>query len=289
MKAQSTHRPINRFFNRCARALLFALAIAQGHDFARAATYQVGDTVTNFTFVARRQFTRPDGTVVPAGASVQLRDFAGRVVFFEWFAVWCPFCVAAAPQVEAGIVDWYAARNGNPHGVPVLHVAVNQEPRSTYRTQTDNFITQQGFAITVNDYDNTSTNKVRFMFQSSGQPIFAVINGVTNSPSHRPWQLLVNHLGYGDTDFNQELANFRAAIDQVQAPVPAPQLSGARVAGAAFEFTLQTQPGRTYRVQGSENLTAWTTLATVNGSATPILFRDTNAPPSRRFYRAVTP
>jgi thiol-disulfide isomerase/thioredoxin len=271
------------------RTLLLTAALWPSIPPAEAAPYRVGDVATNFTLIARHQFTRPDGTVVPAGGAVRLHDFAGRIVFFEWFAVWCPFCVAAAPQVEAGIVDWYTARNGNPHGVPVLHVAVNQEPASFYQNQTTTFINQQGFGITVNDYDSTSTNRVRFMFQSSGQPIFAVINGVTNSPSHRPWQVLVNHLGYGDTDFNTELANFRAAIDQVQAPVPAPQLSGARAIGANFEFTLQTQAGRSYRVQGSDNLTDWTTLATISGSASPILFRDTNAPPSRRFYRAVTP
>jgi thiol-disulfide isomerase/thioredoxin len=278
-----------RLINLWIRILLLALAFSPVIDSVQAATYRVGDTVTNFTLVARRQFTRPDGTVVPPGATVRLSDFTGRIVFLEWFAVWCPFCVAAAPQVETGIVDWYAARNGNPHGVPVIHVAVNQEADSFYRTRTDTFVTQQGFGITVNDYDNTSTNKVRFMFQSSGQPIFVVINGVTNSPSHQPWQLLVNHLGYGDTQFNTELASFRAAIDQVQAPVVAPQLSAAHFAGPAFEFTLQTQPGRSYRVQGSDDLSNWITLRTVPGTNTPVIFRDTNAPPARRFYRAVTP
>jgi thiol-disulfide isomerase/thioredoxin len=271
------------------RTLLLALALTQGGELAQAATYKTNDIVTNFTFVARRQFTRPDGTIAPVGSTVRLSDFTGHIVFLEWFAVWCPFCVAAAPQVETGIVDWYAARNGNPFGVPVIHVAVNQEADSFYRTRTDNFITQQGFAITVNDYDSTSTNRVRFLFQSSGQPIFVVINGVTNSPSHQPWQLLVNHLGYGDTDFNVELASFRAAIDRVQAPVVAPQLSAAHRAGSDFEFTLQTERGRSYRVQGSADLTDWTTLRTIAGTNTPTVFRDTNAPPSRRFYRAVTP
>ena len=130
---------------------------------------------------------------------------------------------------------------------------------------------------------------MRFLFQSSGQPIFAVINGVTNSPSHQPWQLLVNHLGFGDTQFSTELASFRAIIDTVQAPVVAPQLSAARLVGSTFEFTLQTQRGRSYRVQGSTNLADWTTLRTIPGTNIPVLFRDTNAPPSRRFYRTVTP
>src|SRR5262249_38877758 len=210
------HSLVPPFLKACARTFLLPLPVTEGAAFAQSAPYVVGDVVTNFTLVARRPFTRPDGALVPAGASVHLSDFAGRIVFLEWFAVWCPYCVAAAPQVETGIVDWYAARGGNPHGLPVLHIAVNQEPRAVYQSQTDSFITQQGLGITVNDYDAISTNNVRFMFQSTGQPIFVVINGVTNSPTHRPWQLLVNHLGYGQTDFNQELANFRAIIDTVQ-------------------------------------------------------------------------
>jgi hypothetical protein len=141
----------------------------------------------------------------------------------------------------------------------------------------------------VNDYSSTSTNTVRFMFQSTGQPIFVVINGVTNSPSHQPWQLLVNHLGYGDTDFNQELAGFRAIIDTVRTPVAAPQLGTPQLVGSDFEFMFQTQIGATHRVQGSTNLFDWITLRTISGTNTPTIFRDTNGLPSRRFYRTLTP
>ena len=282
--------PLPQFIKRWTRTLLVAVALTQGSQLANAATYQVGNIVTNLTFVARRQFTRPDGTIAPAGSTVRLSDFAGRVVFLEWFAVWCPYCVAAAPQVRAGIVDYYAARGGNPYGVPVLHIAVNQEPLASYQAQTDSFITQQGFNPVVNDYGpGLGTNRVRFLFQNSGQPIFVVINCLTNSPSHQPWQLLVNHLGYGDTDFNTELAGFRALIDTVQPPVPRPPLTGARRVGADFEFGFQPQAGRTCRVLGSSNLTDWTTLRNYAATTNAILFRDTNAPPPRRFYRAVTP
>lgn len=268
-------------------ALLLFLFLTSAFEIS-AATYQVGDTTTNFSFVARRQFTRHDGVVVPAGATVRLHDLAGRIVFLEWFAVWCPFCVAAAPQVEAGIVDHYAARGGNPAGIPVLHIAVNQEPRSFYQSQTDTFINDQGFRVVVNDYNSTSTNRVRFMFQSSGQPIFAVINGVTNSPSHRPWQVLVNHLGYGETDFNVELANFRAAIDRVRLPAVAPQLTGADFAGGVFEFSFQAQSSNNYRVDGSTNLSSWTTVTNISTSTNRLTIRDSTANP-RRFYRVVVP
>ena len=58
---------------------------------------------------------------------------------------------------------------------------------------------------------------------------------------------------------------------------------------ADFEFVLETQPGSTYLVQGSTNLTDWTTLGSVTGSTNATVFRDTNAPVARRFYRAMTP
>ena len=71
--------------------------------------------------------------------------------------------------------------------------------------------------------------------------------------------------------------------------VPRPVLIAARAVGADFEFSLPTQPGFSYRVQASTNLTDWTTLGTIAGSTKDIVFRDTSAPPVRRFYRAVTP
>jgi hypothetical protein len=272
---------------------LFGLAVALNcaPPSAEAALYQPGDTVTNLTFVARRQFTRPDGTVIPAGAQVGIRDLAGRILFLEWFAVWCPYCQAAVPQVDAGIVDWYESRGGNPQGVPVLYLFVNQESASFYQTQTDNYINANLTSTTpvFNDYGIPGRNPVRTAFQNSGQPIFAVINGVTNSPSHAPWQVLVNHLGYGDTDFNQELANFRALIDSVQPANVAPVLSQAQRVGNDFQFNFATQAGRSYRVLGSTNLASWATLQTIaatNGSA---LFRHTNAPAAGQFYRVVTP
>jgi hypothetical protein len=53
-----------------------------------AATYQVGNIVSNFTLIARHAFTNDAGRVFASNAPVQLHDFAGRIVFFEFFAVW---------------------------------------------------------------------------------------------------------------------------------------------------------------------------------------------------------
>jgi hypothetical protein len=269
--------------------LLLALAVIPGLETAHAARYQVGDTVTNLTFIARRPFTRPDGVIVPAGAQAKIQDFAGHIVFIEWFAVWCPFCTAAVPQIDAGIADWYAARGGNLQGVPVLYLFVNQESASFYQTATDNYINAhlQSAEVVFNDYGNGPP--VRFGFQSGGQPIFVAINCLTNSPTHQPWQVLINHLGYADTDFSQEVLNFRAAIDAVQPAAAALTLGNPRRDGADFEFEFQTQPGRAYRVLGSTNLSTWTPLQTINASNPTTVFRHTNAPPAGHFYRVVTP
>ena len=289
--------PIARFAKKFLRPLLLALTVVSAGEFrAHAAPYSAtapNNISPNFSFIARRAFTRPDGTTAAAGARVYLRDFAGRIVFLEWFAVWCPYCVAAAPQVSNNIVSYYNARGGNRYGLPVLHIAVNQESSPSYQPSTDNFVTQQGFNPVVNDYDSTSVNTVRFLFQDGGQPTFVIINGVTNSPSHQPWQILVDEQRYGQTDFAQTLAGYRAIIDTVQAAVvpPSPPIITAprRTGTNNFEFTLTTQTNRTYRVEVSTNLINWTTLRTVNGTNAPQLFRETNAPTPRRFYRAVTP
>ena len=286
-----------RLAKKIARPLLLALTIMSAGEFRAAAaaiftTTAPNNIATNFSFIARKAFTRPDGTTAAAGSRVYIRDFAGRIVFLEWFAVWCPYCVAAATQVKTGIEDWYSSRGGNPYGVPVLHVAVNQESSPSYQASTDSFATQQGFNPVVNDYDSTSVNNVRFLFQNGGQPTFVVINGLTNSPSHQPWQVLVNEQKYGTTDFNTTLAGYRAIIDTVRVavvPPTPPTISKPRWVGRDFEITLNTQTNVTYRVEVSTNLTSWTTLRSMVGSASPQIFRETNAPAPRRFYRVVTP
>jgi len=80
--------------------LLLAIALAPANGLAQGALYHPGDIMTNLTFYARRAFTLADGTMVAAGAPVRLQDFVGRIVYLEWFAVWCPFCTAAVPQVD---------------------------------------------------------------------------------------------------------------------------------------------------------------------------------------------
>lgn len=168
--------------------------------------YRVGDIVENFTLINRAN-----------NQEVSLQDFEGKIVFLEWFAYWCPFCQAAAEQVESGIVSHYATREGNPNGIPVMHVAINLQGGAENQTQT--FVNEYNIQLVLNDFNSALANR----FQSGGQPIFAIINGVANSPSHDQWELIYSRLGYGNTD--HPINEFRTSIDSVQAAATGATLS----------------------------------------------------------------
>ena len=242
----------------------------------RAAIYQAGDVVENFTLVDRA-----------TGEPVRLTDFSGRIVLFDWFAWWCPFCQAAAPQLASGIDEWYAERNGNPAGITVLHVGVNLQPNQ--ETQTQNFVTRAQLELVLEDFNRSVANR----FAPGGQPIFAIINGVTNSPSHQPWELLYSRLGYGQTTF--PAAEFRAAIDAVSAPPPAPPtppiVSGPeRRSDGRLILRVTGLPGQLHRIESSPDLLEWTTESTFTPtSADELLEVEVEVLGAARFFRVVTP
>lgn len=175
--------------------LLFAIGplAAQAQE-----QYRVGDIVENFELIDRA-----------TGQPVKLTDLEGQVIFLEWFAWWCPFCRAAAADIGPGIVDYYTSRNGNLNGVPVKHVSINLQGQQ--ETDTQSFVDFYKLGLVLNDFDAALANR----FQNGGQPIFAIINGVANSPSHQQWELLYSQLGYGSLD--APIDNFRTVIDSVQA------------------------------------------------------------------------
>ncbi len=204
--------------------LLVLLALILAPRAAAQSRYAVGNTVANFTLTDRA-----------TGRPVQLTDFAGKVVVLEWFAWWCPFCQAAASQVGPGIVQYYVGRGGNNAKIPVLHVSVNLQPGQEAETQ--QFINRYGLGQVLNDFDRGLANR----FQSGGQPIFAIINGVAGSTSHKQWELVFSQLGYGSTQ--APINDLRNAIDSVRAasaenPVTPPVTPPT----VALSFVIQPQP-----------------------------------------------
>ncbi|MDQ8201904.1 immunoglobulin domain-containing protein [Pelagicoccus sp. SDUM812003] len=198
---------------------------------AQAQQYQTGDIVSDFTLVDRA-----------TGATVSLYDFEGQIVFLEWFAYWCPFCQAAAEDIHSGIVTHYGTSDGrNPHGAPVTHIGLNLQAGAEELSQ--EFIDSYGLGLVLNDFDRGVASR----FQPSDQPIFAIINGVANSPSHQQWELLYSRLGYGD--LSQPVDTFRQVIDSVQVgssseppTIDTPPEPGRVGEGSTFSFRVEIHP-----------------------------------------------
>jgi len=167
------------------------------------------------------------------------------------------------------------------------------EDLASYQGQTENFIAQHRFDPVCNDYvvsNNVTYNDgfVRLLFQPSGQrPVFAVINGVSNSPTHAPWQLLVNQGSFGETDFSQEIAAWRMIIDSVKAP--APRLAEPALVSSKFQFTLPGQRGQTNRVEVSSNLREWSIVTNLIGTNATIRLQEPAMTAGGRFYRVARP
>jgi thiol-disulfide isomerase/thioredoxin len=242
---------------------------------AQGATYRVGDTVENFSLVNRA-----------TGQPMALTDFAGKIVLLDWFAWWCPFCQAAAPQLLDGVHEHYSARGGNPAGIPVVSVGVNLQ--ANQEAQTQNFVNRAEYEFVWQDFNRAVANR---FFPTGGQPLFAIINGITNSPSHRPWELIYARQGYGQTTF--PVADFRAAIDAVQAsvvPAVPPTLTlGSGPAANGVTLSVRGRAGVAYRVESSPDLFGWKLEQEVTLSS------ETESVPVQlpsqetRFFRVVAP
>lgn len=256
-----------RFLAPIATALMCAFT-------SSAATYRVGDIVDNFSLVNRA-----------GGQPINLTDFAGKIVVLDWFAWWCPFCQAAAPQLLSGVDEHYTQRNGNPAGIPVVHVGINLQPNQ--EAQTQNFVTKAGLDLVLHDFNRALANR----FFSGGQPLFAIINCATNSSSHRPWELIYARQGYGQTTF--PVADFRAAIDgvtlttivKIPSSLSAPEIA----ASGEFGFELTGTAGRTYRVESSVDLRDWREERTIVPSASVTVVQLTAGHGEARFVRVVEP
>jgi hypothetical protein len=166
----------------------------------QAQLFRKGDVVQNFTLTDRS-----------TGGSVDLYSLEGKIIFLEWFAHWCPFCQVAASQIGPGVVNHFRDAGGNRDGLEFLHVALNLQ--AGQESQTQAFINRYDLGEVWNDFNGIVGRRF-----GSNQPIFAIINGVADSPSHQQWELILVQNGYGQTSF--PIASFKNAINSVAAPIP---------------------------------------------------------------------
>jgi thiol-disulfide isomerase/thioredoxin len=216
-------------------------------------------------------FTLPQHT---NGQPVSLYDLAGSVVLLEFFWTECSHCRAATPQLKTNIHDYYQTRGGNADGLPV---AVFYISVSSASNRVDDFIRDYGLDLVADDLQLT----VFRQFDGYYVPRFIAINGVTNSTTHLPWQMLYSEEGYGAST----VTSLRTHIDAVQRTL-APRISNVKMlTNTTFKASFQAQSGRTNKVQASTNLVTWVTLTNIVDSNT-VRFVDPEARFfDRRFYR----
>ncbi len=274
--------------------ILAVLLLLAGPAAAQRGAYVIGDIVTTNKFILQNRYlwTNDNGQVFTPGSTWRLSDFAGKIVFVDFFAVWCGNCQSAVSQMGTGIRDYYAARKGTSNGIPVAHVIIDIAG-SSYISQTDAYLPPRGVRICGNDLSKVLRNYIAPPGGTNGadpRPVYMIINGVSNSTSHAQWQLLDLHVepGGGPEDYSVRIARWRNLIDSVQAPPPV--LKNARFNDSAFEFTVPGQRGRTNRVESTTNFVNWTTVTNLFGTNAPIVIRDPNAlQRDQRLYRVVRP
>jgi hypothetical protein len=133
---------------------------------------------------------------------------------------------------------------------------------------------------TASDSDGTVAN-VQF-FQGAGS-----LGNVASSP----YLAAVNNLPAGDYTFSAVATdnNGSTATNNITVHVVTPAataLSGTqRLSGTNFQFSYVATIGLAYVVQRSSDLKAWTSLKTNTAAANPVLFQDTTATGTPRFYR----
>lgn len=181
-------------------ALLLYLAIITG--VCRAQPFDEGTLSPNFTL--------PDRNKEP----VHLADFTGYVIVLDFFAYWCAPCSVSSPDIEKNIQKHYESSGGNPHGVPVQVISVNLEAESPESTNT--FIEQADLDLVINDFDQEAWNLYNLLGSRPSIPLFVIINGVVDSPTHQPWEVLHSQHGMYLLSKQTTAKAFQTVINSVQ-------------------------------------------------------------------------
>jgi thiol-disulfide isomerase/thioredoxin len=144
---------------------------------------------------------------------VRLSDFAGKIVVLDFFAYWCQPCRRASVELETGVQKFYAAKSGNPQGVPVQVVAVNIE--RDHPELTAKYVLATGTELVLNDFDGMLLEKLG----GAGTPFIVVIDGSHATKDKPDFRLLYTMAGFEGTK------KLRQVIDGVKPPAPAAKTS----------------------------------------------------------------
>jgi thiol-disulfide isomerase/thioredoxin len=140
---------------------------------------------------------------------VRLADFAGKIVVLDFFAYWCQPCRRASVELETGVQKYYAAKSGNPHGVPVQVVSINIE--RDHPELTRQYISATGAEFVLNDFPGALLEQLG----GAGTPFIVVIDGTHATKDKPDFRLRYQSTGFEGTQ------KVRRVIDAIQPPEPA--------------------------------------------------------------------
>lgn len=123
---------------------------------------------------------------------VSLRDFQGQIVVLDFFAYWCVPCIKASPELESGIGEYYSARKGNAHGVPVHLFAVNSDTAEPDKTA--DFIRKTGLKTVLDDADG----RVLQRYGGNAFPYLVVVD--CTGPKSGAARVIYKHAGFEGLD-----------------------------------------------------------------------------------------
>ncbi|MGE3308889.1 MAG: TlpA family protein disulfide reductase [Limisphaerales bacterium] len=146
--------------------------------------------------------------------TVSLSDFAGKIVVLDFFAYWCVPCAKASAEIESKIHAHYAARNGNPAGIPVEVLAVNVEAEQ--RPRTEAFIKKHKLGRVVDDKEGEMLRK----YGGTSLPHLVVIDGTAGPTGEPEFRVVYRKGGFEGAD------KIRAVIDAIGAARPRASLDG---------------------------------------------------------------
>ena len=151
----------------------------------------------------------PDFELIKAGTAQKMRltDFSGEIVVLDFFAYWCVPCKRASAELESGIQKLYAAKSGNPAGLPVRVVSINIE--KDHPELTAKYIEATGAELVLNDFDGALLEK----FGGASTPFIVVIDGTRATKEKPVFEVLYARAGFEGTK------TLRALIDPIKAPL----------------------------------------------------------------------
>ena len=140
------------------------------------------------------------------GEKVKLRDFAGEIIILDFFAYWCGPCRRASEEIEKGIRKYYAAKQGNAHGVAVRVLSINIEKDNPKLTA--QFIRQTGAEDVLNDFDGALLAKLG----GAATPFLVLIDGTHATSKAADFRMVYKNAGFEGTK------KLRQIIDGIKPP-----------------------------------------------------------------------